>query len=164
MHSRTASLPLLFSVFPCAQQPAATQAWSRCSKGRAVSLLPFVLRPPLRSRPPRAQSRDRLRAALWGRAVVLVLLGATRGMGMWENVVWVVPGATEECAFYASSLGTSHPPGLRKQPGGRGGPTRGTGLQFSAGEELQFPTGPIVPGSWGGGGWVVQLSRLLWEL
>ena len=75
---------------------------------------------------------------------------------MGEKVVWVGPGATEECAFCASSLGTSHPPGLRKQPGGRGGPTRGTGLQFSAGEELQLPTGPIVPGSWGGGSAVIK--------
>lgn len=92
---------------------------------------------------------------------------------MQERVVWVGLRATEECAFYVSSLGTSHPPGLTKQPGGRGSPRGGTGLQFSAGEKLQLPTGPIVPGSWGRvvvvvvvvwGAVVVRLSWLLWEL
>lgn len=89
-------------------------------------------------------------------------------MGMRERVVWVGSRATEECAFYVSSLGTSHPPGLTKQSGGRGSPRGGTGLQFSAGEKLQLPTGPIVPGSWGGVVVgvvvVVRLSWLLWEL
>lgn len=39
------------SQSPFAQQPAALHTWSRCRKGRAVSLLPFVLHPPLRSVP-----------------------------------------------------------------------------------------------------------------
>lgn len=78
------------------------------------------------------------------------------GVGMWERVVCVGAGATEESsAFWVPNSGTSHPSELRKQPGGRGGPMGGTGLQFSAGDGLQLQRAPLSLGT------VAGLSKAL---
>ena len=70
---------------------------------------------------------------------------------MWARAVCVGSGVTEESSvFWAPNSGTSHPPELRKQPGGRGSSTGGTGLQFSAGDGLQLQGAPLSLGTLAG--------------
>lgn len=76
-----------------------------------------------------------------GGAITLVLLGATRGLGVWERVVWVGPGArgqggAAKLILASGTLSvplTQAAPGLRKQSSSSGGPPGGTRVPFSAG-------------------------------